>query len=185
MKKCTKCSVSKELDQFTKDKAKKDGIYSSCKQCRSAYIKTDKSRSRDRARYSKRADKLKKYLKQIYLEKTEEIKTRVSKYRALNPEKHRKASLNWQKNNQKRANSNHAKYKAQKILRTPKWLSYAHLAQIRHIYESCPDGYHVDHIIPLRGKEVSGLHVPWNLQILTQKENCSKGNSLERAGYLY
>jgi len=48
--------------------------------------------------------------------------------------------------------------------------------KITEIYMNCPVGMEVDHIIPLQGKLVSGLHVSWNLQYLTPKENRVKSN---------
>jgi len=59
-------------------------------------------------------------------------------------------------------------------LRTPKW---ADTLAIADFYSNCPPGYHVDHIIPLRGKLVSGLNVIENLQYLTATENRRKINS--------
>jgi len=57
--------------------------------------------------------------------------------------------------------------------RTPTW---ADKKKIAEFYANKPEGYHVDHIIPLNGKTVSGLHVLENLQYLPASENCSKSN---------
>ena len=56
---------------------------------------------------------------------------------------------------------------------TPPWVD---MVAIRSIYRERPIGMTVDHIVPLNGRDVCGLHVPWNLQYLTRSENCSKGN---------
>ncbi len=77
-----------------------------------------------------------------------------------------------------------AKRHAAKMKRTPGWLNSGHWFEIECVYKYCSAlrgiglKYEVDHIIPLQGKSVSGLHAPWNLQILTESENASKGNRL-------
>ena len=66
------------------------------------------------------------------------------------------------------------KRRSAKMERTPVW---ADLEAIKTFYKNCPEGYHVDHIIPLQGDLVSGFHVLSNLQYLMASENLSKSNS--------
>ena len=80
------------------------------------------------------------------------------------------------------------KYITSKEKRTPNWIAADsdmiwmieeayHLAKLRE--EVVGGKWHVDHAVPLRGKKVSGLHVPWNLRVVPAKENQSKSNRFE------
>ncbi len=70
-----------------------------------------------------------------------------------------------------------------KRLGTPSWLTKEQLQEIENIYFLARDckvttgePYEVDHIVPINGKDVCGLHVPWNLQVLPRDINSSKSN---------
>jgi hypothetical protein len=68
---------------------------------------------------------------------------------------------------------------------TPKWLGAEEKLAMRKLYLQAMDltkltgeRYVVDHIVPLLSDEVCGLHVPWNLRVITQEENLRKSNKL-------
>jgi len=70
-------------------------------------------------------------------------------------------------------------------LATPKWLKRADVLAIRQLYQiaitmtkTTGEAYVVDHIIPLLHEDVCGLHVPWNLRVITRKENAMKSNKM-------
>jgi hypothetical protein len=94
---------------------------------------------------------------------------------------HQDRSRKWRYENRGDAQAQCAKYNASKDKRTPAW---ADLDAIRAIYKDCQainrislTRHEVDHIVPLRGEKVSGLHVAYNLQIIPAVENSSKGNT--------
>ena len=87
--------------------------------------------------------------------------------------------------NKAKLTAKRAKRRCSKLQRTPKWVGVEETRQIKALYQQAKElqkatgqVWHVDHIIPLLGKEVSGLHVISNLQILLASENMKKGNKL-------
>lgn len=133
----------------------------------------------------------KEYKRQHYLDNKEKYKERAKKrYYKENKEKENKRCVKWKNENKDHiaqyqvdyrktehgrgmANFHNSKRRCKKLNATPKW-SESEL--ILEFYKNCPEGYTVDHIIPLQGKNVSGLHVIGNLQYLTKSENSKKGN---------
>ena len=104
---------------------------------------------------------------------------------AIYPEaykKRQKYKKVWVKSNPDKVLANKAKRRSSEIQRTPLWLNSGHWFEIDSVYKysSALRGiglnYHVDHIVPLQGKMVSGLHTPWNLQVIYATENFRKGN---------
>jgi len=140
------------------------------------------------------------YFRETWLSRTsfENQAKNTAKWASENPEKKKLAVVKWCANNlttKRKRNSdwkklNLAKNAAQtmkrhsaKLKRTPNWLTIDQMSEIEDFYTAAKlfqmytgESYHVDHIIPLQGKTVSGLHVPWNLQVLPAKQNISKGN---------
>lgn len=116
----------------------------------------------------------------------------AKKWRQANPERFRAGTDRWVRNNpekvraiNQRCGRNyrqqkpevprlHARARGRRVkLATPRWVDRAAL---REIYRLCPDDMVVDHVVPINGDTVCGLHVPWNLQYLTPSENSAKGN---------
>lgn len=130
-----------------------------------------KAKDRERAR-SKRAE-LKLYKAKYYQENKEKCDQASANWAAKNRDKARQYVRNWTARNQHRKNAAEAKRRAAKLNATPSW---ADLDAIAELYVKCPVGMEVDHIVPLQGKNVSGLHVLENLQYLSKKVNRQKSN---------
>lgn len=105
----------------------------------------------------------------------DKLRQTAKEYRERNKELCYQRVKDWEKRNKSKRKSYKAKHRALKIKATP---VFADMEKIHEIYKNCPKGFHVDHIIPLNNPIVCGLHVEWNLQYLSAKENCSKGNKL-------
>ena len=160
MKTCSKCKDSKPLDSFYKDMTKKDGHTSYCKVC---------SAKRSKAHY---ADN-----KEAVIKRTADWYANNKEYRQ---EYRRKHYLE----NKGQYNASINLRRAAKLQATPSWLTEKQLHDITVIYTACAKvsertgkPHHVDHVVPLQGENICGLHVPWNLAIIPAKMNLAKSNT--------
>lgn len=206
MKLCHICGVLKEYNLFSKNSARKDGLHYNCKPCDSKKTKKWTEKNKEKVRESKKNRRLSRIEEFKLKDKTRYEKNRIleiekrkeyyknnrkkvaelaKKIRERKSEEIKHYKKEWNSNNRSILNSLAAKRKSLKLNSTPNWLSAIELAQIQEMYDvsiarTAQTGvrHHVDHIHPLHGSGFNGLHVPWNLQILTMSENLSKGKKL-------
>lgn len=111
--------------------------------------------------------------------------SRIKHGKSKTREYHRQAHKEWAERNPAKVIANaYQRTKALRV-RVPQWLTKEHWDAINAFYleakrltQEAGIVHHVDHKYPLRGKLVSGLHVPWNLQVLTAADNLRKANRL-------
>lgn len=141
-----------------------------------------------------------KRLAREWYERNKELaKERARKWALDNPEKALKSKQKWRKNNTKTHNAINrawfannkdkratyeAKRRAIQLQRTPQWDPKAHLIIAKYqvaamLTKESGVPHHVDHIIPLQGRKVSGLHVFSNLRVIPAAENTKKSNKFD------
>lgn len=191
MKQCTKCGETKPLDKFSADKSKQDGLHTQCKSCRSAadrlnyakkaeqikqrvkeYRLADPERKRrmDAESYARNKDKRTAYHKERYARHSERIKAKTAAYFQANKEKLRPYFAQAQ-----------CKRRATKRNATPVWADHNVILFFfvtrQYLTQETGFEWHVDHVVPLQGRYVCGLHVHNNLRVVPATDNLRKSNS--------
>lgn len=158
---CSSCKVKKDQFQFNKNSScKSRGHDYYCKECRKSISKA------------------------VYDADKQKSKEKNYAWRAKNPEKLKAITNRFYKNNPSVRANNSSVYRAYKGKAKPKWLTNSDLLHIKAKYQlaamfnRCTEEvWEVDHIIPLRGKNVCGLHVPANLRVIPATQNRAKTNT--------
>jgi len=179
MKICTKCKKEKDLSLFRvrKSRAKGGGTPLTRSHCKNCESKAQVVRAKVRMKTD--------------LEFKNKSINRVKKWDEQNKKRRLKACANrrrakYKENSEYRAKvmSEAASYRSRKIDAEPSWLSPEDKARTDNIYKTAAKisertnkPHDVDHVVPLRGENVCGLHVWWNLAIIPASMNRSKGNS--------
>jgi hypothetical protein len=165
MKHCWKCSLSKPKIDFGINKSKPDGLSTECKPCKRQQDREYAAQNREAAK-----QRASEWYYNNYNYALQRNRVNGERWRKENPDKH------CARQNRRRAS---------KLNATPTWLTESHNLHIQCKYSlakmlSRETGiqHHVDHIVPLKGKTVCGLHVPWNLRVIPAIDNLRKSNKI-------
>jgi hypothetical protein len=177
-KQCSKCKEYKNLEEFHKSKDRFCGVVSSCKKCSNIFYEENKEAVLERVSLYREnnLEKIKENYYKYYEENKEIYIERAQIWATNNPEKRKEITKNYADRNKNAKIARTAMYRARRRMATPAWLSDKQIEEIKQIYIHRPEGHCVDHIVPIGGENVCGLHVPWNLQYLPEYQNESKGN---------
>jgi hypothetical protein len=191
MKLCVVCKAQKSFSEFYKRVSSPDGYRNDCKDCRknsaskSYYNNQESCKQRYKEAYAQRKAANPNLLADWYAKNREKDLANSKLAYQANAEDRKAKQRLWSKTNRGTANALSKNYKLKKINATPKWLSESQLLHIKCKYQLAAmlnihgvEAWHVDHIVPIRGKDVCGLHVPWNLRVIPAKDNMTKGNRI-------
>lgn len=153
--------------------------YNSLSKYKRHYLRNQEKRTKlVRALYAANPEPRREYSKQYYIANSESRRVYNLAYYEANKD--------WLNRPTAATRYNTAKRRASKKKATPEWLTKEQVVYMKSVYDlakECEvltgDKYHVDHIIPLQGEGICGLHVPWNLQVIPADLNIRKGNRYE------
>jgi len=201
---CSKCNQMKSFDEFDQSKNRR-GFKPWCKTCNKEYNDTyyednsDYIKQKTLNYYYENYDiEVERRIKYHYdhrdeilenkriMRQNEEFKQNKAIYDAsyyeIYKEEIKENIYQWKINNPAKVREIQEFYRIAKLQATPKWIDREEILkyyiEARRLTEETGILYSVDHIIPLQGENVCGLHVPWNLQVITQSENCRKNNKV-------
>jgi hypothetical protein len=152
----------------------------SCTQCiKIEWKEANEKRSEYFIEYNKRENVIEKK-HEWYQANREHV---IARARTRPAEQLRQYRNTWKQNNKLQVLADNKVRRRKHRLATPPWLTRKQKSEIRQLYEiaitmtkTTGEQYVVDHIVPLRSNIVCGLHVPWNLRVITQEENLIKSN---------
>lgn len=143
-------------------------------------------RAKNRRYHSTHKDQIRKRRQLFRCANRESLNAKTSSWKKAHPDIVRSLFKSWSKHNPERIMEKDAARRARLLKAIPSWVDRKAIRAIyadarRHTKETGIQ-HHVDHRYPMKHHLLSGLHVPWNLQILTAQQNLSKGNRLIHIG---